>query len=115
MNPAFERYIGIDYSGAQTPSSSLKGLRVYAADRLNTPQELEPLAPLLNAGLKYLGKRTLFYQSLVELARAVLGRGCALGAQGEQETCRRFRATPPSEISQPKRRNGAKRDRISPG
>jgi hypothetical protein len=42
MNPAFERYVGIDYSGAQTPTSSLKGLRVYAADRLNTPQEVEP-------------------------------------------------------------------------
>ena len=42
MNPAFERYIGIDYSGAQTPSSSLKGLRVYAADRLSDPQEVAP-------------------------------------------------------------------------
>jgi hypothetical protein len=30
--PAFSRYIGIDYSGAETPLSSLKGLRVYAAD-----------------------------------------------------------------------------------
>ena len=29
MSLAFERYIGIDYSGAQTPKSSLKGLRVY--------------------------------------------------------------------------------------
>ncbi len=37
MNPAFERYVGIDYSGAQTPTSSLKGLRVYAADRLTAP------------------------------------------------------------------------------
>ena len=42
MNPTFERYIGIDYSGAQTPASSHKGLRVYAADRLTTPQEVEP-------------------------------------------------------------------------
>src|SRR5271157_959381 len=42
MLPAFERYIGIDYSGAQTPSSSLKGLRVYAADHLAAPQEVEP-------------------------------------------------------------------------
>lgn len=42
MNPAFERYIGIDYFGAQPPASSLKGLRVYAADRLTTPQEVEP-------------------------------------------------------------------------
>ena len=42
MNPAFERCVGIDYSGAQTPTSSLKGLRVYEADRLNAPQEVEP-------------------------------------------------------------------------
>ena len=42
MNLAFERYIGIDYSGAETPASSLKGLRVYMADRLTTPQEVEP-------------------------------------------------------------------------
>jgi hypothetical protein len=27
--PAFTQYIGTDYSGAQTPSTSLKGLRVY--------------------------------------------------------------------------------------
>jgi hypothetical protein len=29
--PVFERYVGVDYSGAQTPTASLKGLRVYAA------------------------------------------------------------------------------------
>ena len=29
---AFARYIGIDYSGAETPTASLKGLRVYLAD-----------------------------------------------------------------------------------
>ena len=39
---AFELYIGIDYSGAQTPASSLKGLRVYEADRLTAPQEVAP-------------------------------------------------------------------------
>lgn len=42
MNPSFERYIGIDYSGAETPASSLKGLRVYAADRSTEPQEVMP-------------------------------------------------------------------------
>jgi hypothetical protein len=42
MSPRFERYIGIDYSGAQTPRSSLKGLRVYLGDHLNTPQEVLP-------------------------------------------------------------------------
>jgi hypothetical protein len=30
--PHFERYIGIDYSGAVTPESSCKGLRVYVAE-----------------------------------------------------------------------------------
>jgi hypothetical protein len=35
--PAFDRYIGIDYSGAETPISSLKGLRVYMADRNGPP------------------------------------------------------------------------------
>jgi hypothetical protein len=42
MNPAFERYIGIDYSGAQTPKSSLKGLRVYVADNAAIPDEVQP-------------------------------------------------------------------------
>ena len=40
--PAFCRYIGIDYSGAETPTSSLKGLRVYWADRSTPPFEVEP-------------------------------------------------------------------------
>jgi len=40
--PLFERYIGIDYSGAETPTSSLKGLRVYEADRLMPPREVWP-------------------------------------------------------------------------
>jgi hypothetical protein len=42
MNSSFERYIGVDYSGAETSTSSLKGLRVYVADRLATPQEVLP-------------------------------------------------------------------------
>ncbi len=40
--PAFTRYIGIDYSGAQTPTASLKGLRVYLAEDNNTPVEVMP-------------------------------------------------------------------------
>jgi len=40
--PVFDRYIGIDYSGAQTPASSLKGLRVYMADRSVPPTEVPP-------------------------------------------------------------------------
>lgn len=38
----FERYIGIDYSGARTPSSSLSGLRVYSADPATPPREVLP-------------------------------------------------------------------------
>ncbi|MCH9698627.1 MAG: hypothetical protein K0U68_11035 [Gammaproteobacteria bacterium] len=40
--PISHRYFGIDYSGAQTPSSSLKGLRVYEASRESLPVEVEP-------------------------------------------------------------------------
>jgi len=44
--PAFARYIGIDYSSAETPTSSLKGLRVYLADRATPPGEvLPPVSP----------------------------------------------------------------------
>ena len=39
---AFTRYIGIDYSGAETPTSSLKGLRVYSADCVESPKEVQP-------------------------------------------------------------------------
>jgi hypothetical protein len=42
MHPGFKRYIGIDYSGAGTPDSSLKGLRVYEASRESTPVGVEP-------------------------------------------------------------------------
>ena len=38
----FERYIGIDYSGAQTSTSSLKGLRVYLAKGGEPPTEVSP-------------------------------------------------------------------------
>jgi len=40
--PIFVRYIGIDYSGAQTPTDSLKGLRIYMAERTSAPVEVLP-------------------------------------------------------------------------
>lgn len=40
--PSFHRYIGVDYSGAETPTSSLKGLRVYIADTQSSPIEMLP-------------------------------------------------------------------------
>ena len=39
---AFERYIGIDYSGAATPRSGLKGLRIYQANPATWPDEVSP-------------------------------------------------------------------------
>jgi hypothetical protein len=38
----FERYIGIDYSGAEVPTASLKGLRVYSARVGESPVEVPP-------------------------------------------------------------------------
>jgi len=38
----YERYIGIDYSGAKTPTSSLKGLRIYVAGPGSEPVEIPP-------------------------------------------------------------------------
>jgi len=38
----FDRYVGIDYSGAKTPTASLPGLRVYEANRDSLPVEVQP-------------------------------------------------------------------------
>jgi hypothetical protein len=51
----FSRYIGIDYSGAETPTSSLKGLRVYMTSGAEPPVEVLP--PLSNK--KYWTRRGL--------------------------------------------------------
>lgn len=40
--PAFGRYIGIDYSGAEVPIASLAGLRVYQTDGVAAPVEVLP-------------------------------------------------------------------------
>lgn len=40
--PIFDLYIGIDYSGARTPTCGLKNLRVYRADRASSPLEVLP-------------------------------------------------------------------------
>jgi hypothetical protein len=40
--PSFRRYIGIDYSGAETPTSSLRGLRIYEANGEALPVEVQP-------------------------------------------------------------------------
>jgi hypothetical protein len=38
----FDRYLGIDYSGAETATASLKGPRVYEAVGGETPREVPP-------------------------------------------------------------------------
>lgn len=40
--PQFEVYFGIDYSGAETPTKSLRGLRIYSATRQESPVEIPP-------------------------------------------------------------------------
>jgi hypothetical protein len=42
----FDRYVGIDCSGAKTPTSSLPGLRVYVANRNSFPSEVQPPSSL---------------------------------------------------------------------
>jgi hypothetical protein len=40
--PHFARYLGIDYSGAETAESSLKGLRAYLGSGDASPREVQP-------------------------------------------------------------------------
>ncbi len=40
--PAFAQYIGIDYSGAKTPTASLKELPVYLAEGDAAPVDVPP-------------------------------------------------------------------------
>jgi hypothetical protein len=40
--PQFNRYIGIDYSGAVTPESSCKGIRVFMAEGSGAPAQVQP-------------------------------------------------------------------------
>src|SRR6476660_3960888 len=40
--PAFARYVGIDYSGVDTPTASLKGLGVYLAEADAPPVKVLP-------------------------------------------------------------------------
>ena len=42
MNTSFNRYIGVDYSGAETADSSCKGIRVYVAEGSGEPEQIQP-------------------------------------------------------------------------
>jgi hypothetical protein len=65
MTPrAFRRYLGIHYSGAETPDSGLKNLRVYSATPDTPPQEvLPPPGPR-----KYWSRRELAHWLAEQLA-----------------------------------------------
>ena len=64
-DPVFARYIGIDYSGAETATSSLKGLRVYMAGHDAAPVEVQPPA----GPRKYWSRRGIA-EWLVEILQA---------------------------------------------
>jgi hypothetical protein len=53
--PRFARYIGIDYSGAEVPTSPLKGLRAYVAVGDDAPKEATTTEP----GRKYWCRQAL--------------------------------------------------------
>jgi hypothetical protein len=61
--PAFARPIGIDYSGAETRTARLKGLRVYLAEGDAPPAEIVPPPP---SPMKYWTRRGIA-EWLVEL------------------------------------------------
>ena len=50
INLSLDRYIGIDYSGAATPTSSLKGLRAFEAGHESLPEEVAPPPARANTG-----------------------------------------------------------------
>ena len=68
----FDRYIGIDYSGAQTPEAGLPGLRVFITDGSSAPCEVNPpLSPR-----KYWTRRGLavwLMTTLQETPRIIVG------------------------------------------
>lgn len=45
-SPTFHRYIGVDYSGAETADACLKGLRAYVAEETTPPIEIHTTHPL---------------------------------------------------------------------
>jgi hypothetical protein len=63
INPSFRRYIGIDYTGAETPTSSLKGLRVFQSLGEALPEEVQPLP----SPRKYWTRRGIAEWLLVQL------------------------------------------------
>lgn len=67
MSPSFFRYIGIDYSGAQTPDDSLTGLRVFEAVGTSAPREIHPPP----GPRKYWTRRGLAHWLIFRLSRSL--------------------------------------------
>lgn len=61
--PQFLRYLGIDYSGAKTPTHSLTGIRVYSATPAQEPVEVLPPP----SAKKYFTRRGLAEWLITEL------------------------------------------------
>lgn len=73
--PQFERYIGIDYSGAQTSVQSLPGLQVYES----TPRRLPLEIKVSQSGFGYSKKKYWSRKGIAEfLARELQEGPCAL-------------------------------------
>ena len=70
--PAFARYIGIDYSGAQTPTANLKGLRVYlTAGDVSPVEVLPPTSSRTQSPRKYWSRKDLAEWLVERLAEDV--------------------------------------------
>ena len=69
---AFSFFVGIDYSGAQTPTSRLKGLQVYAARSGGTPEQVKTPATVQALGRAQ--RQSLpRYWSRAEVAQWIIG------------------------------------------
>src|SRR5258706_10874466 len=100
----FDRYVGIDYSGAQEPTSSLKGLRIYLADRLAPPFEVlpPPIAEEPHVELSFMPLR-LPKRHAVRCWRRLgqtncEGRGNPLRIRRPLEACRTLPIAGPAEL-----------------
>jgi hypothetical protein len=56
---SWDLFVGIDYSGAETPDSRLKALQVYAAEPGREPQPVRPRAPARNWSRQDIAHRLL--------------------------------------------------------
>ncbi len=67
MMASFDLFIGIDYSGAETPTSRLKSIQVYASD---TDEPRCVMSPSATEGKRWNWTRQEVAQWLIEQARS---------------------------------------------